>query len=853
MFRVLGIFVLILGWLSGVAAGQNTGGHELSGFVQDPSGLPIPGAEVGLISEATRHRLSVASGVDGSFRFDAVPEGSVELEASAPGFAPYRSRVAVAADLQPVAVRLQIEDLSEQITVNESDANRPGIEAAQNLDSIPISREDLDVLPALDQDVLSVASQFLDGGVLGTSGAVLVVDGIESERLGMTSSAIAEVRINNNPYSAQFSRPGRGRIEVITKQGSADFHGELTFGVRDYRFDARNAFAQERPLQRRRRLEGHLTGPLGKSGRNTFLISAERDVDDQQSIVFAQTPAGARNEAFPQPEHETEFSARFNRYLGDTQMWSLRYSADSEAESGSGVGGFELPETAFDQNESSQGVRFDHKWFGSTKWFTDLSINFERDREREAGVNSQDPRIVVLDSFTGGSAQRDSRESETEFEMSFVTSWLLTKHSVRAGFLIPRTSRQTLSDRDNFGGTFRFASLAEFEAGRPFSFVQRSGESDLTFWSRQLAGFVQDDIRLASNVNLGVGLRYDWQNYMPDRNNFAPRASLAWGLGNDRKTVLRAGAGIFYDRLGLSLIRDTLLLNGVRVREVLINNPSFPDPYAGAGEVGELPASVVRFGPALRTPYLIHHNFGVETELRSGLTLAATYTGIRGNKMLRSLDRNAPLGPDFERPADRLAEVRELESAGTLKSRSLNLQLRGRMTRWFRGTVLYTLGRSYDDVGDEDDLPPNSYDLRGQWARADFDRRHQLRLMGNFTLPAELQLGTIYTAYSGRPYEWTTGIDSNLDGRAAERPPGVERNVLQSAGIRKLDLRISRKFPITSQGGDGPALTVMADAFNVLNQVNYSQFVGNANSPLFGQPVSADSARRLQFTVRFGF
>jgi hypothetical protein len=498
-------------------------------------------------------------------------------------------------------------------------------------------------------------------------------------------------------------------------------------------------------------------------------------------------------------------------------------------------------------------VRFDHKWFGNTRWLTDFSINFERDREQSAGANSAGPRIVVLDSFTGGSAQQDNRESESEFEMSFVTSWLLPKHSVRAGFLIPRTSRQSLNDQDNFGGTFRFASLAEFAAGRPFAFTQRSGESGLTFWSRQFAGFVQDDIRLADNLNLGLGLRYDWQNYLSDRNNLAPRASLAWAIGKGRKTVLRAGAGIFHDRLGSSDIRDTLLLNGLRLKEVLINNPSFPDPYMGAGNVEELPPSVVRFEPALRTPYLIHYNFGVETELQNGLTLAATYTGIRGNKLLRPLDRNAPLGPGFVRPGREFAEVRELESAGTLKSQALNLQLRGRLTRWFRGTVLYTLGRTYDDTGGEDQFPPNSYDLRGQWARADFDRRHRLRLLGTLDLPGQLQLGTIFTAASGGPYEWTTGLDANLDGRAAERPAGVARNALQGAGNQELDVRLSREFSLTPRGNDGPSLTVMADAFNAFNQVNYGQFVGNQNSPFFGQPVSADSARRMQFTVRFGF
>jgi hypothetical protein len=265
-----------------------------------------------------------------------------------------------------------------------------------------------------------------------------------------------------------------------------------------------------------------------------------------------------------------------------------------------------------------------------------------------------------------------------------------------------------------------------------------------------------------------------------------------------------------------------------------------------------VPQNIVRFAPNLRLPYQTQFSFGVERELRRSLTLAVNYTWVRGTKLFRSLDRNAPLPLAFERPDAAFGEVREMEASGTQKSHGLSVDLRGRVGGVFRGAVLYRWGRSYNDVADENELPPNSYDLRGQWARADYDRRHRLRLLGTFDLPWEFQLGTIFSAGSGRPYELTTGQDLNRDGMAIERPEGIARNALVGPGQAELDLRLAREFQLRP-GEDSPVLELRLDSFNVLNRVNIEQVVGNLSSPFFGQAVGADSARRMQFSMEFEF
>jgi hypothetical protein len=856
MARVTGwLIVLLVSGLfySGLAgAADEASGLTVSGIVQDPSGFAIPGATVVLTPRGNASApRETASGGDGSFRFEGVPAGRYRIAVSSQGFGAGESDVRVRAGLEPLEIQLQLADLQEEVTVSAQGPDQVATDPAQNQDAIQLDRKMLDGLPVMDRDLLSAARQFLDDSVTGGGGAVLVVDGIETEVIGVTASAIDEIRVNSNPYSAEYSRPGRGRIEVFTKKGATDYHGSFSFLMRDYRFDARNAFAQERPEQTRRSYEGHFTGPLGDSGKNTFLISAEHDNDNEQAVVFAQTPDGLVQNAVPQPERETEFSARLSRYASDKHTFQGGYSMDRERQIG-GVGGFSLPEAGYLDLETRQRVHFGHKWFLTPRWFTDLSVRVSRERETSESNQPDLRQIVVEDAFTAGGAQRDQLGRETEFELAYISSWSRDKHFVRAGFLVPDWTRESSVERSNFAGTYRFASLADYESGRPFSFMQRLGEPGLSFDTFQLAGFVQDDIRLASNVTLGLGVRYDHVNFLNDRNNFAPRISLAWAAGKERKTVVRTGAGVFYDRVGSWMLTDTLRFNGLGLRDIIITNPSYPDPTTGSGDLTEVPQNIVRFAPNLRLPYQTQFSFGVERELWRSLTVAVNYTWVRGTKLFRSLDRNAPVAPDFERPNAAFGEVRELEASGTQKTHGLSVDLRGRLGRIFRGAVLYRWGRSYNDVGDEDDLPPNSYDLSGQWARADYDRRHRLRLLGTMDLPWEVQLGTIFSAGSGQPYDLTTGQDLNRDGMAIERPAGVSRNTLERPGQAELNLRLAREFALRA-GEDAPAVELRLDSFNVLNRVNVEQIVGNLSSPFFGQPVGADSARRMQFSVEFEF
>jgi len=229
------------------------------------------------------------------------------VEVQRDGFKTLRNRVKVGPHPSvPLRIVLPLAELHEEVTATNSQGQLSR-DATENADIITLDRQTLDSLPALDNDVVRAVTEMLGPGSGGWGGAILIVDGVMASEVGVPASAIQEVRINQNPYSAEYSAPGKNRIEIITKNGSSDYHGSLETSFRDYRLDARNAFADTRPPERLSLFDGYFSGPLGKSKKTTFQVSASQKRDDRQVIVYAQVPSGTLIENFANPQSSTYF------------------------------------------------------------------------------------------------------------------------------------------------------------------------------------------------------------------------------------------------------------------------------------------------------------------------------------------------------------------------------------------------------------------------------------------------------------------------------------------------------------------------------------------------------------------
>jgi outer membrane receptor protein involved in Fe transport len=835
-------------------AAQTRPASSISGVAIDGTGAVLPSAAVVLATSAHVPVRTTTTDADGAFRFEDLAQGRYEVRVSFEGFQPTTVRVTIGSRPgAPLRIMLPIANVEQEITVSNQ-ASEVTARAATNSDAVTVDQSLLESLPVFDQDLIATVSRFLDAGSLGNGGVTVVVNGMEVSALRVSASAVQQIKINQDPYSAEYARPGRGRIEILTKPGSATYHGEANLFLRDAAFDAKNAFATTKPADHKHIVEGVYGGPIGHGGKTSFLVSGHDQVEDQQAFVYAAGVSGTIQDVAPQPNRQSLLAASITRQKSDATTISIRSNYEYESSQNRGVGGTTLATAGTNFEHREEQLTYTQQTIIRPTLLAQVQILFGHEREPTVSV-SPARGIVVAGAFTGGGAQGDLLRTETHTQSTASLAWTKGRHLVQTGFQLPDWSRRGFYDRTNVGGTFYFANLDAFGAATPtpYSFVQQQGNGDLAFLEKQVGAYIKDDWQATSGVTLSLGLRYDWQNYFHDTNNVAPRASLAYAPGNNKANVFRAGAGVFNDRSGPVAIADLLHYQPGGLVRYVITDPSYPDPFAG-GSAAAQPPSVVRLAPDVRIPQTFQYSVGLDHQLTKTATLSITYTGSHGFDLFRSRDVNAPPPPLYlARPNPDYGVVREIESTGRQQSDSLSVTARGRLSKWFTGQAQYAVARARNDSNGINWFPSNDYDLTGEYARADFDRRHRLVLLGRLTPRSIADIGVGLTMNSAGPYTELLGADIYNNGRGRARPPGLERNALEAAGFASLDLRVSREIKLATGKSEERALTLGVDVFNVTNQVNYATFVGTIGSPLFLQPISARSPRQFQFSARFKF
>ncbi len=833
--------------------------RAISGTVVDPSGAAIANAQVSLLDSDSKLLAQVDTDESGSFHFDNVAPGKYLFECRAQGFHDASASTTVSGRRSAsIRITLQILVQTETVTV-ASGVSVPIVstESSENQNTNTIDRDALDRVPVFDQDYITTMSRFLDDNATGTNGVTLVVNGIEANGPGVTPSAIQEVRINNNPYSARFARPGRARLEIITKSGSPAYHGSLNLLFRDSVFDASNAFATVKPPERRQYYEGSVTGPIGHSKHTSFLISLDEDLQDQQAVIDPTALAAAESLGFssvaqtvPNPTHHFFGSGRiFHDFSNGDQFW-VGYSYEHRSVENQNVGGTILPSAGTNSHFLEHEINVSDLHQFSPHWINQLRFLVGHFDAPVISLTSN-PQIAVSGLFTAGGAQADSRRTEYHFDGTDFATYASGKHQLSFGVDIPDISRRWLDDFTNRAGTYTFASSADFTASTPATYLAQTGQGHVAFLEKVISGFVEDNIRLRPDFSLYLGVRYYWQNYFhDDPNNFAPRFGFAYAPSANGKTVIRGGAGFFYDRTGPSPIGDLLHFNGVNLQRYIVESPHYPILPA---ELSGTPTSLVTLDPRARIPYTIQYSLGVERQVTAKSTASAVYIGNRGIDSFRSIDANAPIGGSLIRPNPTLGQVRQIQSEGYLKGNALELTFRGKPSKYFSGQVQYTLSRTYNNTSGITFFPANSYNPNADWGRSDYDRRHKFDLLASSQPTRFFNFGVALSLYSGRPVNITTGADNNHDGIINDRPAGTARNTMSGPSLINLDLNISHDFSLSKKNNELKILSFALNSFNLLNHPNYATYIGTITSPLFGQPASALPPRRIQLDVQFKF
>jgi hypothetical protein len=848
-------FVLMLVCSIGSLAPAQNGAHSLGlvGSVHDTSGAVIVGARVTLNSPDGKLVMQGVSDTAGNFRFANVLAGDYTVDVTQAGFSEVKQQINLTSKRRSqLLIVLQVASVDQDVTVVASD-NTPQVstEISENQSATTVDREALDRLPVFDQDYITTMSRFLDSDATGTNGVTLVVNGSEANGPGVTASAISSVKINQNPYTALYSRPGRARVEITTKGGTPKLHGSANFLYRDSLFDAENTFAVTKPSEQRTYLEGSLTGPLSHSKKTTFLLALDKDNDNQQAIVVAAGPTGSINANVPNPTRHYFISSRAFHDYGQTNQFWAGYSYEHRTVQNQGVGGTVLPEAGTNTLFFEHEINVGQVYVFSSKLINQLHFLVGHNDNQIHDLNDN-PQLVVSGAFTRGGAQAEFRRTEYHFDGTDIVMYSAGKHEIKFGIDVPDISRRGYDDFTNQVGTYSFASLADYQTSHPFSYLVQRGKGHVTFLERTVAGIVEDNVRLRSNLSFAVGVRYYWQNYFHDiAHNFAPRLSFAYAPAAKGGTVIRGGAGFFFDRTGPAPISDVLHFNGVRLKRFILENPTFP---VSESQIANAPKGVVVLDPRQRIPYTIQYGAGIEQQLNAKSSLSANYVGSRGIDLFRSVDANAPMPPDFStRPNPNLGQVRQLQSEGYQKSSALEVSFRGKPVNFLTGQAQYTLGKTYNNTSGITYFPANSYFPNSDWGRSDNDRRNKFDMLGSLEAGKWFNFGTALSLYSGKPVNITTGNDNNHDGLPIDRPAGVPRNRMHGPTYINLDLNLAHDIHFPRARKEGPVATISINSFNVLNHQNDTTYVGVVSSPFFGHAIAAQSPRMLQLDLEFKF
>ena len=778
----------------------------LRGKVTDQTGAVIPQAVVTVVA-ADGKRTSATTDGAGAFEVGPLASGSYTVFAVANGFAPYQKESVVVSPgpAQILNLALEIQVKEEKLEV-QSEGTQLDVGPSSTAGSLVIKGRDLDAL-ADDPDELQSELQALAGPSAGPSGGQIYIDGFTGGQLP-PKSAIREIRVNQNPFSAQYDKLGYGRIEIFTKPGSDHYHGQFFFNDNNAALNSKNPYVPTKPDYNSELFDGNIGGPITKKA--SFFFDAQRRNVDEFSAINATTidPTTFNifqlQESVPNPRTRTNISPRVDYQINQNNTLTLRYQLVHDTNQNSGLSLFSLPSQSYNLNETEHTLQVSDTQILSPKIVNETRFQFQREINHQLPLTSA-PTIQVQGALSSGeNIQGAVQSSENNYELQNYTSIAHGKHFIKFGGRLRALTLSNSSDA-NFNGTFVFSPVfdpttgtllatalqayqsafqGQCQAGQPqscptqYSVVVGSPSVSVNWYDSGL--YAEDEWRVRPNLSLTYGLRFESQNNIHDHADFAPRLGIAWGLGSDGKTapktVLRAGFGMFYDRFGYNLVEQADRLNGITQQSAVVNSPAFfTQNTPSFSQLSSIAApTIYQISPDLRAPYTIQAAASVERQLTKSATLSLTYLNSRGEHALYIRNVTAATNNN----------TYEYDSGGIFRQNQLIANLRvmaaKRLSLFGFYTLNYASSNSSSGGGgggffgsgltSSANFLSNQDDPMADYGRAAFDVRHRAFIGGSISLPQRFSLSPFIIINSGQPYNVTTGQDNNGDSIFNDRP-----------------------------------------------------------------------------------
>lgn len=765
----------------------------------DPSGAVVTNATVAAQTTGGQTH-SATTNRSGGYEIGNLPPGKYNVTANAKGFAVFVQNGVDVATGQAASFNIALDINVQQEKVNvEAEGPQLDTNPANNASAVVLSGKDLEALPD-DPDELQSDLEALAGPSAGPNGGQMYIDGFTAGQLPPKSS-IREIRINQNPFSAEYDKLGYGRIEIFTKPGTDKLHGQFSVVGNDSAFNSRNPFlgdAAQTPYDSVIYM-GNVGGPINKKA--SFFFDVQRRNIDEIAVVNATVLGPEPNfqptafqASVPNPRTRTNLSPRLDYQLGPNNTLTARYQYESDAQDNAGVGGQVLPEAGYDTTDSEHTVQISDTQIMGTKVVNETRFQYRRENSQQNPLNTG-LSISVPGEFTGGGNDSGKQtDYANHYEMQNYTSLLLGKHFVKFGGRL-RAVHEVNTSGEGFNGSYTFPNLDAYMVAEQLLAGGQTQVSGATQFSINgtLSGavptvdatvvdaglYVQDDWKARPTLTLSYGLRFETQNAIHDHRDFAPRIGIAWGGGGGGKsapkTVLRAGFGLFYDRFDEGLVLNVDRMNGVTEQQYVVPYPNFFPCVENCGSLTPQTQAIYRISPSLHSPYIMQSAFTMERQLTKIANLTVTYLNTRGVHESEALNVNAPTpGTPFSPPANQpdpaAGPINQYSSEGLFRQNQLitNFNIRAGAKLSLFG--FYALNYAHSDTSGASNFPTDSYDLGADYGRASFDTRHRLFLGGTIGLPRAFRLSPFMVVNSGSPYNVTVGQDLNNDTVLNDRP-----------------------------------------------------------------------------------
>jgi hypothetical protein len=921
------------------ASAQETINHaSISGRVLDPTGAAVEGARVTAKNTETNLSTTAVSDREGHFRFHYLRVGPYEVGVRQPGFADATRTMSLSAGSAfDLSFTLVVGTAETKVNV-VSEATL--LEAARSQIASTVTRTEAANLPINGRNFLDLAllvpgvsptntgsnQLFAETSAVPGQGISIgsqrnfsnnfIVDGLSAndDAAGLSGvfyglDTVQEFQVVTSGGQAELGRAMGGFINVVTKSGTNDLHGDLYGYFRNQRFNAANPLSNFKLPMTQAQYGVSLGGPLVKDRTFYFGNFEQRMLNQSGLITISPANVAAINSRldaigfqgariatgiYANPVHLTNVLAKIDHQFSARDQFSVRYSLYSSTSSNSrGAGALNAASASSGLDNTDQTIAISNIFMLTPRTVNETRGQFTHSDLLALPTDPAGPTVSIAGVATFGRlAGSPTGRANKMYEIVDNISHQAGSHAVRAGvnFLFNDT---TITYPRQVRGSYAFSSLANFLTGtyNNAGFTQTFGNSMVDLTNPNLGMYVQDEWKIRPGFTLNVGLRYDLQfldRVRTDRNNFSPRAGFAWTPFASRSTVIRGGFGLFYDRIPLRALANALLSSdntttinsasqiSISLAPTQAGAPVFPNIIVGSMPSGVL-ANFTTMQSDIQNAYSTQGNIEVEQRMGANSTLSVGYQHLRGLHLLISVNQNVPTcvaaGTNNGcRPNPNYANNSQYRSLADSKYDGLHISFMQRPARWGHYRLSYAFSKSRNNVGEFFfSGPVDPFNIWRDYGRSDDDQRHRLTFNGTLQtsmakastpwqkLSHGFQVGGMLQYYSELPLNITTGA-TTIQGTSA-RPlvngDFIERNAGTNSDFFGVNLRLNRSFTLTER----VKLEGIAEAFNALNHRNNLTKNGvfgagaypGSPSATFGQVTAVQDPRSLQFALRVRF